>query len=95
MTIRFDVKPRDVPPEKAARRLGIGVEEFNAILPNLISRGFPTPDQDTGNFDLHAIDKWMDVRHCHLFNGTPAMTARDARDVVAGRIAAMRKGAAA
>ena len=89
--MRFKVEPRDVPPEISARRLGMTLAQFQAKLPNLLARGFPPPDPDTGNFDLLAVDRWCDARHPHLF-GTGAVTqARDARDVVQDRIANMRK----
>jgi hypothetical protein len=91
--MRFRVEPRDVPPEMAARRLGKNVAEFKTVLPNLIARGFPRPDPDTGNFDLHAIDRWCDARHSHLFGSGPAtFGARDASTVASERIAAMRAG---
>jgi hypothetical protein len=92
--MRFRVEPRDIPPEQAARRLGKTLAEFNTALPNLLARGFPAPDRDTGNFDLHAIDRWCDSRHAHLFGGGSTMQARDAGTVARDRIAAMRKGAA-
>ena len=60
--MRITAKPRDVPPAEAARRLGIDVAVFNAIQPNLVARGFPKPDPDTGNFDMLAIDRWCDAR---------------------------------
>jgi hypothetical protein len=91
---RFRIEPRDVPAREAARRLGKTLAEFNAILPNLIARGFPKPDPDTGHFDLVAIDKWCDARHAHLFGGDAPMQARDASTVVKDRIAAMQRGAA-
>ena len=91
---RFRIEPRDVPAQEAARRLGKTLAEFDAILPNLIARGFPKPDPDTGHFDLVAIDKWCDARHPHLFGGDAAMHARDASTVVKDRIAAMQRGAA-
>jgi len=93
--MRFRVEPRDVPEEMAARRLGKTLAEFKAALPNLHARGFPAPDPDTGNFDLHAIDRWCDARHAHLFGGSATMQARDAGAVAGDRIAKMRKGAAA
>jgi hypothetical protein len=74
----------------AARRLGITLVEFNAMLPRLEARGFPPPDPDTGKFDLVAIDRWCDARHAHLFAG-PAMVARDASEIAKSRIAAMRR----
>jgi hypothetical protein len=90
--MHFRIEPRDVPPKVAARRLGQSVAEFNAVLPNLIARGFPQPDADTGNFDLVAIDKWCDARHAHLFGGNFSMQARDASTVAKGRIEAMKRG---
>ena len=91
--MRFRVEPRDVPAEIAARRLGKTLAEFNAALPRLIERGFPVADPDTGNFDLHAIDRWCDSRHAHLFGAAAALSARDASTVAGERIAAMRRGA--
>jgi hypothetical protein len=61
--IRYRVDPRDVPPEKAARRLHLTLARFNELLPNLIKRGFPKPDPDTAMFDLDAIDLWRKSRH--------------------------------
>jgi hypothetical protein len=84
--MRFRVEARDVPPEKAALRLGMTPAKFNQRLPNLLARGFPAPDPDTGNFDLVAIDRWCDARHVHLFGPGSEMQARDARDVARDRI---------
>jgi hypothetical protein len=61
--IRFQVDPRDVPAEKAARRLSLSEAAFKQALPELLERGFPAPDPTTGHYDLKAIDKWMDSRH--------------------------------
>jgi hypothetical protein len=47
---------------KAARRLHLTPDEFRAVLPSLIERGFPSPDPTTGHFYLPAIDKWMEAR---------------------------------
>ena len=89
--MRFHVQPRDVPVEAAARRLGMTRLAFDAAMPNLIARGFPRPDPDTGNLDLEAINRWCDSRHPHLFDpGTAGNGARNAADVVADRLAAMR-----
>ena len=86
--MRFRVEPRDVPAEYAARRLGLSYPgQFQAILPNLIARGFPNPDADTGNYDLDAIDRWRRARHPHLYGDEPAMQARDASTVAKDRIA--------
>jgi hypothetical protein len=61
--IRFRVEPRDIPVEKAARRLHLTTTEFQAKLPALLARGFPRPDPTTSMFDLAAIDQWMTARH--------------------------------
>lgn len=63
MSIRFKIDPRDIPPEKAARRLGLDLCHFDDILPRLLSRGFPPSDPDTGMYDLDAIDEWRARRH--------------------------------
>jgi hypothetical protein len=91
--MRFRTEPRDAPPEIAARKLGKTLAEFNSVLPNLIARGFPQPDPDTGNFDLTAIDRWCDARHSHLFASAGTMMALDAGTVAKDRIAVMRRGA--
>jgi hypothetical protein len=90
--MRYRIESRDVPPEEAARRLGINANIFADKLPNLFARGFPRPDPDTGNFDLQAIDRWMDSRNPHLFGVGAEMGARDARTVVGDRIQRMRAG---
>jgi hypothetical protein len=89
--MRFRIEPRDVPLQVAARRLGKTRAELEAVLPDLLARGFPQADPTTGNFDLAAIDRWCDARHPHLFGGG-AMQARDARDVVQNRLAKLRAG---
>ena len=60
--IRFKIEPRDVPPSKAARRLGLTPDQFRQKLPQLLNRGFPAPDPTTGNYYLPAIDQWMASR---------------------------------
>jgi hypothetical protein len=92
VTMRFRIEPRDIPAEMAARRLGMRLDVFEEKLPNLIARGFPQPDPDSGLFDVVAIDRWCDARHPHLFGGGAVMQARDARSVAPGRIAAMLGG---
>jgi hypothetical protein len=52
--MRFRIEPRDVPLEVAARRLGKTRAELEAMLPDLLARGFPQADPITGNFDLAA-----------------------------------------
>ena len=60
--LRYRVEPRDVPPAKAARRLGLTLADFERCVMNLIARGFPRPDESTGHYDLKAVDAWMDQR---------------------------------
>ena len=90
--MRIRTEPRDVPAEVAARRLGKSLVDFRTLLPNLIARGFPAPDRDTGNFDIVAIDRWCDARHPHLFGDRGEMQARDASTVARNRIAELRSG---
>jgi hypothetical protein len=92
MSSRLRIQPGDVPASVAAQRMGVSAETFSAALPNLISRGFPKPDPDTGNFDLDAIDAWRRLRHPHLFAGRGEYGAVDASTVVQDRIAALRGG---
>lgn len=89
---RFRIEPRDIPIQAVARRLGKDVDAFRVALPRLLERGFPAADPDTGNFDLHAIDRWCDSRHSHLFGAGAAPPARNAGTVARNRIAAMRAG---
>lgn len=85
--VRYTVDPRDVPPIKAARRLHLTLSEFERVLPRLRQRGFPPPDPDTGNYDLKAVDQWMDNRSTL----TPANQPRDGREAIAERLAQMRE----
>ena|SRR6266700_6694813 len=90
MTMRFKLPPGgDCPPIAAARRIWLTLAEFNGQLPQLLQRGFPRPDPTTGNYDLDAIDAWRRARYPQLFSDrlTLAPTARDAKDVVADRLA--------
>jgi hypothetical protein len=83
--IRSRVEPRGISAIKAARRLGLTLELFRAKLPELRGRGFPAPDPTTGMYDLKKIDLWMDGPD----GSTGASEARDAREVVNGRLARM------
>jgi hypothetical protein len=89
-SIRLRVDPRDVPADKAARRLGLTLAVFEEVRDRLHARGFPRPDPDTGLFDLKAIEDWMDRRSGLTSN----LAARDASTVVKGRLEAMRGGKA-
>jgi hypothetical protein len=84
--IRFAVEPGDVPPEKAARRLHLTLDEFQEKLPALLQRGFPPPDATTGMFDLDAIDAWRRARFPRLFRLTESSDARNSREVARARI---------
>lgn len=83
--LRYQIEPRDISPEKAARRLGLSLDQFNDLLPRLLSRGFPPADVDTGNFDLDAIDEWRSRRHRPL---SPGPIANQPTGRVAARLAA-------
>jgi hypothetical protein len=89
---RSRIQPGDVPVSAAAQRMGMTVDAFTVHLPNLIARGFPKADPDTGNYDLDAIDAWRKLRHPHLFNSPGSMGARDASTVAQDRIAAASRG---
>lgn len=90
-SLRFAIEPRDVPAQAAARRLGMSEAKFTEVLPLLVARGFPGPDETTGQFDLNAIDAWCDRRHPQLFV-QPSAGAIDARGVVAERLEMMKNG---
>ena len=87
---RFRIEPRDVPPDAAARRLGLTQARFEQTLPQLMSRGFPAPDPTTGHYDLAAIDRWCDRRHAHLFALTPPAHAAEAPVDMRERLARVR-----
>ena len=89
MSLRIRIDPRDIPPEKAARRLGMTLDQFEATLSKLIARGFPVADPDTGNYDLAAIERWCDARHPHLFAVT--IGAQGGATVALDRIRALQK----
>jgi len=95
MTMRYKLPPGgDCPPEAAARRIWLTLERFREKLPDLLERGFPRADPTTGNFDIDAIDAWRRRRFPHLFqeNLTPAVTARNANDVIRAKMAGKRDG---
>lgn len=86
-SVRFSVEPRDVPAEKAARRLHLTLSQFRACERELYARGFPHPDKTTGMFDLRAIDRWMDARaEVPMPGDVGSPTVVDARDVVPERM---------
>ena len=92
MTIRHRIDPRDIPPVKAARYLGLLLADFESKLPQLLSRGFPPADETTGNYDLDAINEWRKQRYPHLYL-TDTNRAIDAGRVANDRIRALFDGA--
>jgi len=92
MTVpRFKIVPRDVPASAVARLLGVSEARFVDCVPDLLARGFPSPDATTGNYDLKAVEAWQD-RRSGLSGTMGALMAKDASAVVAERLAAMRNG---
>jgi hypothetical protein len=92
MASRFQIPPGgEVPDRVAAHRMGMTLKKFTAMLPNLIARGFPKADPDTGNFDLDAIDIWRRKRHRHLYREDDQVGARDASTVVQDRLARLKE----
>lgn len=94
--IRFRVDPGDVSPEKAARRLHLSLATFRELLPKLLARGFPPPDETTGMFDLEAIDAWRRNRHrgseAALTNAASSLQpAAQSGDIVERFLAAKRQ----
>lgn len=86
-SIRFPVEPRLVPPVKAARRLHLTLSEFDLKLTALRAAGFPRPCSVTGNYDLRAIDQWLD-RRAGMEDDAP-MPAFQAAQLVTERLAAL------
>lgn len=88
--LRFNIEPRDVPAQHAARRLGLTEASFAQALPGLMARGFPAADPTTGNFDLDAVDAWRRRRNPDLFGeaSSSLKTGATAR----ARLEALRNG---
>jgi hypothetical protein len=70
--LRYRVDPRGIAPKKAARRLGLTLEEFGKKLPALLAHGFPSANAITGNYDLKKIDAWLDDAEAAL-TGLPTL----------------------
>jgi hypothetical protein len=60
-------------------------------VPDLLARGFPSPDATTGNTDLKAVEAWQD-RRSGLSAAVVADMAKGASAVIAERLAAVRNG---
>ena len=91
-SLRFRIDPRDVPASKAARRLGLTASEFNRVRDDLFVRGFPRPDQTTGNYDLKAIEAWQDARSGLASSLTAEPKPRDPAHNFAERVARLTNG---
>ncbi|ESZ61943.1 hypothetical protein [Mesorhizobium sp. L103C131B0] len=76
-SIRFPVQPRLVPAIKAARYLHLTLREFMELLPTLQDQGFPKSCPITGNYDLVAIDAWLDRRAGLAGSGSGAQSSID------------------
>jgi hypothetical protein len=88
--MRFSVEARDIPPEVAARRLGLTLDQFREKLPALLQRGFPAADPTTGNYCLEAIDQWRMRRFPRLFPTLPPLGGpKTDRETARTRIADM------
>ncbi len=59
---RFTLPPRGLTCEESAGYIGLGMTEFNRLLPRLEAAGYPKIDPLTGRRDRKAIENWMDVR---------------------------------
>jgi hypothetical protein len=86
--MRHKIEPRDLPAEKVARLLHITEQTFVSCLPKLYDRGFPKPDETTGNWDGNAVRRWMDLRSSLTSNGLAlaAMPLRNAGEVADERL---------
>ncbi len=91
--IRYTVTPRDVPAQKAARRLHLTLTQFELVREDLLNRGFPRPDPTTGMYDLVAIDAWMDARSRTSAGLTPPASPRNAQEVFSHRARRLANGA--
>jgi hypothetical protein len=91
-SLRYSVAPRDIAPAKAARLLGLTLTEFNRMRDDLFARGFPRPDQTTGNFDSVAIAAWQDARSGLSAPLTDEPKPRNPADGFAERVARLANG---
>jgi hypothetical protein len=62
----------DVARAVVARRLGLSLEQFDRLRPDLERRKFPGPDPTTGHYCMEAVDRWRLYRYPRLF---PELTA--------------------
>lgn len=90
--MRFHVQPRCVPPQVAARRLGLTLAQFQDAVGTMRQSGFPLPDPVTGHYDLEAIDRYIERRNPELFGMVTSGEAVTDHNVIRGRLAALRSG---
>lgn len=81
----------DGPLGEAARLMGLQPREFERLLPQYLARGFPSPDELSGLFDLDAVLEWRRRRFPEVYGLTDAAGARDARGLVQQRIAGLAR----
>lgn len=73
-SVRFRVDPAYVPADKAARRMGLTLQQIQDCARQLYARGFPLPDETTGMYDLEAVDRWRKRQRPDLY---PEVTGSD------------------
>ena len=84
--MRFHISPRCAPAAIVARRLGVTKPQFVQLEPRLRQAGFPAPDPITSNYDLKAVEAYLD-RKAGL--GIDRLAATDAADGFAERLASI------
>jgi hypothetical protein len=50
-------------PGKVARHMGLSIAQFRALLPAYLQRGFPLPDEVSGNFHVESVQAWIRARN--------------------------------
>jgi len=87
--MRFHIKPRCVPASAAARRLGLTERDFKDRLYDFEKAGFPRPDPVSGNYDIEAIDRYIEARNPTFFGKADDGGAITEQSVMLQRIAEM------
>jgi hypothetical protein len=78
----------DVHASTIARLLDLTLADFEHLLPQLRSRGFPQADPTTGRYCIEAVDRWRKLRYPAQFPElTAAPTAINAAAVFQTRLA--------
>lgn len=81
--VRVRVDPRLVPPEKAARRLGMTLTAFSEVREELERKGFPKPLPVVGNYALEAVDRWIDEKAGLVSDDSPEAARAAMRRAIA------------